>query len=196
LTAKRIQDAALILFAEKGYDATTLADIAGEIGIKKPSIYAHYASKMDLFSSLVEEAKTDYRECWQQGIVATAHLPADQHLYELFCTVSQYFVADKVKMAFWIRLWMFPPENCPTDIFPSLKKLNKHFVDKIAAIFEEGMEAGLLRQAIPIDSARAYFCLLDGYLMRAICDYDSNYHKILPQIWECFMIGIKAEPVQ
>lgn len=192
MTSKRIQEIALKFFAEKGYDATTLADIAGEIGIKKPSIYAHFASKMDLFLVIVETAKTDYHDCWQQAIVKTAHLPADQHLYQLFLAVSQYFVADKVKMAFWVRLWMFPPANCPTDIFPSLKKLNKHFVDKIATIFEEGIQAGILRETSPTELASSYFCLLDGYLMRAICDHDSDYGKRLPQIWQCFMLGIKA----
>lgn len=192
MTAKKIQDTALKYFAEKGYDATTLADIAGEIGIKKPSIYAHYASKMDLFLVIVEAAKNDYHECWQQVINQTAHLPADQHLYELFYAVSQHFVSDKIKMAFWVRLWMFPPANCPLEVFPSLKKLHQHFVDKISTIFAEGIATGILRQAEPTELARTYFCLLDGYLMRAICDPDSNYHKILPQIWQCFMLGIKA----
>lgn len=192
MTSKRIQEIALKLFAQKGYDATTLADIAGEIGIKKPSIYAHFASKMDLFLVIVETAKTDYHDCWQQAITKTAHLPADQHLYQLFRAVSQYFVADKIKMAFWVRLWMFPPAGCPMDIFPSLKKLNKHFVDKIATIFAEGIQAGILRVASPTELASSYFCLLDGYLMRAICDHDSDYVQRLPQIWQCFMLGIKA----
>lgn len=192
MTSKKIQEIALKFFAEKGYDATTLADIAGEIGIKKPSIYAHFASKMDLFLAIAETAQTDYHDCWQQAIIKTAHLPADQHLYQLFRTVSQYFIADKIKMAFWIRLWMFPPANCPTDVFPSLKKLNKHFVDKIATIFAEGIHAGILRETSPTELASSYFCLLDGYLMRAICDPDSDYGERLPQIWQCFLLGIKA----
>lgn len=157
MTAKKILDTALKYFAEKGYDATTLSDIAGEIGIKKPSIYAHYTSKMDLFLVLVEEAKNDYRDCWLEAISQTAHLPSDQHLHELFRAISQHFATDRVKMAFWVRLWMFPPAACSADIFSSLRQLNKHFFDKIAAIFEEGMEAGILRQADPTELARTYF---------------------------------------
>ena len=191
MTAKRIQETALKYFAEKGYDATTLSDIAGEIGIKKPSIYAHYASKMDLFVVIVEEAKTDYRQCWQKALSDSPHLPADQRLYELFRSISQYFITDNVKMSFWVRLLMFPPADCPADTLLSIKILNSQFINGIASIFEDGIDKSILRQATPDELAHAYFCLLDGYLMRAIYDHDFDYRKSLPQIWECFFSGIK-----
>ena len=192
MTAKRIQETALKYFAEKGYDATTLADIAGEIGIKKPSIYAHYDSKMDLFMVIVEAAKTDYRHCWQTALNDSPHLPADQRLYELFRSISHYFITDKVKMAFWVRLLMFPPVDCPTDIVQSLKNLNSHFINEIVSIIEDGMTNNILRHTAPYELSLAYFCLLDGYLMRAICDHDFDYKNSLPKIWECFLSGIKC----
>jgi len=192
LTAKRIQETALKYFAEKGYDATTLADIAGDIGIKKPSIYAHYASKMDLFMVIVEEAKTDYRQCWQKALSGSPCLPADQRLYQLFRSISQYFITDNVKMSFWVRLLMFPPVDCPTDILQSLKSLNNQFIDEIAGIFEDGIAKGILRRGAPVELAHAYFCLLDGYLMRAIWYHDFDYRQSLPEIWECFFSGVKV----
>lgn len=192
MTAHKIQAIALKYFAEKGYDATSLADIAGDIGIKKPSIYAHYASKMDLFLAIVEEAKQDYRQCWQQALSKTNHLPADQHLYELFALVSQHFISDSVKLAFWVRLLMFPPVDCPTDTLESFGKLNGEFIQEITSIFEQGMEKGILRQAVPTELAHAYFCLLDGYLMRGICYHDFDYKQSRPEIWQCFFTGIKC----
>ena len=191
VTAKRIQETALKYFAEKGYDATTLGDIAGEIGIKKPSIYAHYASKMDLFLAIVEENSIDYSQCWRQALDATAHLPADEHLYKLFSLISQHYITNKIKMAFWVRLWMFPPADCPIDILASLKTLNNQFIMEVSAIFAEGSNRKILRQAEPTELAHAYFCLLDGYLMRSICYPGFDYQKALPEIWQCFEAGIK-----
>lgn len=45
---------ALSLFAKKGYDAVSVAQIADETGIKAPSLYKHFKSKEDIFKSIVK----------------------------------------------------------------------------------------------------------------------------------------------
>lgn len=56
---ERILAAAAASFAEGGYDATSLAAIAKEAGISKPIVYEHFASKTDLFASLLERHATE-----------------------------------------------------------------------------------------------------------------------------------------
>ena len=46
-TKEKILDAALTLFAENGYDGTSVEQIANIVGIKAPSLYKHYKSKED-----------------------------------------------------------------------------------------------------------------------------------------------------
>lgn len=48
-----ILDAALIAFAEKGFAATRMDDIAARVGVSKPIIYRHFATKNDLFQALM-----------------------------------------------------------------------------------------------------------------------------------------------
>lgn len=52
----RICDAAVIHFADKGYDAASLADIAEAVGIRKASLYTHFDSKDALFMQAIEDA--------------------------------------------------------------------------------------------------------------------------------------------
>ena len=52
-TKERILLAALRLFAEKGYEAVSVSDIAGELGITKGALYRHYKSKRDIFDSIL-----------------------------------------------------------------------------------------------------------------------------------------------
>ncbi|MBQ3918499.1 MAG: TetR/AcrR family transcriptional regulator, partial [Oscillospiraceae bacterium] len=59
-TKKRILDEALTLFAEKGYANVFVADIAGAVGIKAPSLYKHYKSKQDIFDAILAEMKRNY----------------------------------------------------------------------------------------------------------------------------------------
>ena len=52
-TAQKILDAALGLFAKKGYDAVSVDEIAKAVGIKAPSIYNHFDSKQEIFDAIV-----------------------------------------------------------------------------------------------------------------------------------------------
>ncbi len=59
-TKKRILDAALTLFAQKGYANVFVAEIAEAVGIKAPSLYKHYKSKQEIFDAILEEMKSSY----------------------------------------------------------------------------------------------------------------------------------------
>jgi len=49
-------DAALELFAEKGYAATRLDDVAARAGVSKGTLYLYFESKEDLFKAVVRSA--------------------------------------------------------------------------------------------------------------------------------------------
>ena len=59
-TKEKILDAALTLFAENGYDGTTVEQIANIVGIKAPSLYKHYKSKEDILNALIDSAEERY----------------------------------------------------------------------------------------------------------------------------------------
>jgi AcrR family transcriptional regulator len=51
-TRERILDVALDLFIEKGFDGTSLREIAERLGFTKAALYYHYASKDDILMAL------------------------------------------------------------------------------------------------------------------------------------------------
>lgn len=60
-TKKRIRDTALKLFSKRGYEGVSVSDIAAGVGIKAPSLYKHYSSKMEIFMSIIEDAEKSFR---------------------------------------------------------------------------------------------------------------------------------------
>src|SRR3954451_3898757 len=46
-------DAALPLFANRGYEATSVSDLAAAAGVTKPVLYEHFGSKQELYVALV-----------------------------------------------------------------------------------------------------------------------------------------------
>lgn len=53
-TRSRIQEIALRLFIEQGYEATSLREIAEELGVTKAALYYHFKTKEDIVASLAE----------------------------------------------------------------------------------------------------------------------------------------------
>ncbi|HNY22587.1 MAG TPA: TetR/AcrR family transcriptional regulator [Treponemataceae bacterium] len=56
----RIVAAALKLFAESGYHAVSVRDIAREVGIKDASIYSHFASKDEILETIIERFRVTF----------------------------------------------------------------------------------------------------------------------------------------
>ena len=56
-TRSRIQEVALELFTEQGYEATSLREIAERLGVTKAALYYHFKTKDDIVCSLVEDAR-------------------------------------------------------------------------------------------------------------------------------------------
>ncbi len=59
-TAQRILDAAEDLFAQQGYSATSLGDVADRVGIRSPSLYNHFRNKEALYAAVLERLLNDF----------------------------------------------------------------------------------------------------------------------------------------
>ncbi|MBW8740312.1 MAG: TetR/AcrR family transcriptional regulator [Streptomyces turgidiscabies] len=54
-TRQRIQDVALELFAEQGYEKTSLREVAGRLDVTKAALYYHFKTKEEIIVSLFED---------------------------------------------------------------------------------------------------------------------------------------------
>ena len=54
-TKRKIFEASLKLFSEKGYDATSIEEITATVGVAKGTLYYHFSSKEEIFNFLIEE---------------------------------------------------------------------------------------------------------------------------------------------
>lgn len=78
-TRERILDAALELLRRKGFDGTSMNDIAEAVGIRAPSLYKHFPSKDALFAAVTPAVAERYRALWAR--VAEGHAALEREVH-------------------------------------------------------------------------------------------------------------------
>ena len=61
-TKQEILEAALDLFSTQGFEATSVSQIADAVGIRKASLYSHFASKQEILDTLVQHIFEGYNK--------------------------------------------------------------------------------------------------------------------------------------
>ena len=61
-TKQEILEASLDLFSVQGFEATSISQIAGAVGIRKASLYSHFENKQAILDAIVKDVLDQYAE--------------------------------------------------------------------------------------------------------------------------------------
>jgi AcrR family transcriptional regulator len=89
---QQILDAALVLFHERGYDATSTQDIADAVGLLKGSLYYHIPSKESVLFEIVRRAHEDLLALTDEALTLDA--PPLERLRHLIARHCEYVAAN------------------------------------------------------------------------------------------------------
>ncbi|WP_374711661.1 TetR/AcrR family transcriptional regulator [Symbiobacterium terraclitae] len=153
-----ILDAALRLFAAKGFDAATNAEIARAAGVTAAALYYYFPNKEELFRAAVREHVGTFVPTVVDLTRADRGL---ESLRELLRRAMAFFTDEKSQMVLKIVL----AEG------PRRPEIRQAWIDQTAAILEmltpfimNAIAAGQIR---PVDP-RLAFMLLQGPIMSAV----------------------------
>lgn len=79
-TRRRVLDAAMKLFADRGFDACTMRDLGREVGVKAPAIYNYYESKEAILAASARDA---LRRFFTAVVGPLAEDPAEQRFEQV-----------------------------------------------------------------------------------------------------------------
>ncbi|MEU0571906.1 helix-turn-helix domain-containing protein [Nonomuraea sp. NPDC005983] len=106
-TRTRIQEIALELFTEQGYEATSLREIAEKLGVTKAALYYHFKTKDDIVASLVDLRIAELEEllAWARAQPKTAETRreiilryADQLRHSRYLEVARFLERNQTAL--------------------------------------------------------------------------------------------------
>jgi AcrR family transcriptional regulator len=154
--------AALACFTEKGFPATSIADICKKAGASTGSVYHHFKSKGRLAAAIYLEGIRDY----QTGMIDALSGQASPR-EGIFALVHYHLMWVK-KNPEWAR-FLFQKRHAEymDDTEDDMKQLNAAFIRTVAGWFQTHIQAGKIRP-LPRD-------LLIALLLGPCQEYSRQY---------------------
>jgi AcrR family transcriptional regulator len=138
------------LFAERGYQGTSLADLAEQLGMQKPSLYHHISSKEDLLWEIARDGAAAFHR-GLDAVPATA--PATERI-RLALRAHLALVAEQLDVAtVFVREWRYL-EGERRQLFSAERR---RYEERIRDLFREGVERGELRTDLDAATAALLF---------------------------------------
>lgn len=133
---ERILEEAVKLFYERGFNGTTLDDIAAELGVTKPFIYTHFRSKVELLAALC----TPTIEMSLAAVESAAQGPGTptERLRKAVMDFTQVILSRQANIAIFFR----EEKSLAPEALEEITQLRKRFDRRLSALLAEGVAAG------------------------------------------------------
>lgn len=158
-TEERLLDAALTLFAEKGYEAASVREIIETTGVSRPVLYYYCSSKEDLFKRLVRWKHDEaYRELGK-NISETKGCP--QRLRSIMRGSFAFCVTDPRVPRLMFQTHFGPNIPGISEFLAEVAKLRFLIIHQV---MQEGLDAGELKGGDAASVSLIFCCIMDQHI--------------------------------
>lgn len=171
------------LFSKQG-SSFSLNEVAEAVGIKKASIYAHFENKEMLIHKVIEnEMEKYFFEINQEN----------DDLKRIFFGILDYFNNSQIKLLFWKRLLLFPPESIDSELLEKIHLMSKERYDVVRKLISNGIKAGIIKKASEEEISLMFFSLIHGLLSSVLIYHPKDIKQHFDNIWHNFWNSITKD---
>ena len=138
---QQLVDAAIVLFAERGYSATRILDICDRAGVAKGLFYWYFPTKLDLFSELVRSMRHQLRKAQADAMSSEADALTRIHQG---AAASVRFMAEHATYFSLVEV-----ERADPTIADALRHGSEVYLDDVTALIREAQTDGTVLDADP-----------------------------------------------
>ena len=172
-TRLAVEDAAIELFMEQGYHATSMRQIADKAGLALGGIYNHFKSKDEIFEAIVVD-KPPYKR-----ILPLVMDPPGETAEEFLRNAFKVTVTELGKNPIYMKLMMI--EMVEFNGMHGASML-KEIVPKVLPVFEQMLKVRKgLRISNPALFLRSFFGMIISYFITETLTANSIVSKLMPK---------------
>jgi AcrR family transcriptional regulator len=159
-----IMESAREFFFTKGFNATTMDEIAHKAELSKGALYLYFASKEEIYVSVMNEGLSILFERTEEAL--TLDLPPDQMLRKLGEVHYRYYLDyPEYSRIFFFSEHRNIAKQLPRELIQESMDKGKRFFQLIVGIIQKGIEQGIFAPADPGKAAVAFWGATSGTLL-------------------------------
>jgi AcrR family transcriptional regulator len=149
--AERLLAVATRLFAEKGFEATSVQEIVGSAGVTKGAMYHYFASKDDLLFEIYHRLLMMQTRRLEQFADSKGTVGERLRAAAVDVLDTSFLHLDELTV-FFRSMHMLPQEKRKT-----VRAERRRYHERFRALVEEGQAAGIFRRNVPADIVVQFF---------------------------------------
>lgn len=174
-----IVETAARLFRERGFSATSMRDLAEQVGVEAASLYNHISSKAELLQEICFKVANKFMnnidglEATDTSAIKKAEAVLRFHIQQMVNHYEEVYVSD--------REW----KHLTEPYLSNMQTQRRAYRQRIASIIEEGIQKGEIKK---IDAPTAVLIML--HAVSGIESWHRSTKKISGEILEENMVTI------
>ena len=165
---REIIEAAMRVFARRGFHAATTAEVAAEAGVAVGSIYLCFKTKEDLYFSLVNEKAEELLSFLHAEL---AHAPtALGKLRRLVVAELEFFNRNREFHRIYLSTRSGLEWSLKDDLGEAVSRKYEAYIEMVTAIIKQGIDEGEFRAARPADLAYGLVGMINSVVFRWLAE--------------------------
>ena len=186
---QQILDAAIPLFAEKGFHKTSMNDIVAASGVSKGGWYWHFKSKDDVIATVLKQFFTREIEAFTQLIMAD--MPASSKLQLMVQGITAELQSSADLLSISLEFFALAARQEKIRLF--IREYYRTFSVLLAQVLQQGFDAGEFQSTIPIPQlATNLMAQFDGVMLMWAIDSDAfDLAQQMEVSINLYLVGLK-----
>jgi AcrR family transcriptional regulator len=161
-TQDRILEAATQLFLDRGFDATTVAQVAETAGVSRATVFWHFSDKKSLFREAFSRLVSPFRDSIERD---RSDLPPVKRLQEQINAYDFFMKAEERTILGFVQ-WAVGEEDFRDTVITTLLDLHQRYTGAVTSTIADIVPPGVAPEPLAV----GLITLLDGNLLLSLFD--------------------------